>query len=116
MDSYWEEHYSFGRKWKTGGNVTLGRSSRQSILINVVAPVQYAFSLYLNDPELKERAVGLLSEIPAECNRVIRKWKDTGITPSNAADSQALLTLFHDFCVEKRCFDCSIGKYLLGIR
>jgi hypothetical protein len=55
----------------------------------------------------------LLDEIPAEDNAVIRMWEALGLGAKTANDSQALLQLYNQYCVNKRCLHCEIGHKLL---
>ncbi|MCZ6521596.1 MAG: DUF2851 domain-containing protein, partial [Bacteroidetes bacterium] len=55
-----------------------------------------------------------LEHIKAEENKILRMWKDLGIKVSTAADSQALIQLYHQFCQKKRCLECKIGVYLMN--
>jgi hypothetical protein len=56
----------------------------------------------------------LLLEIPPEKNHIINLWKNAGIHPKNAFESQALLEIFTDFCTNKKCLSCVIGNEVLN--
>jgi hypothetical protein len=45
---------------------------------------------------------------------VIKKWKEFGVKPKNAAESQAFLEIFNEFCTNKKCLSCAIGQQLLA--
>ena len=51
--------------------------------------------------------------MPAEKNQVINKWVQAGVKPENAHDSQGLLFLKENFCFQKKCLSCGIGKNIL---
>jgi hypothetical protein len=91
----------------------LGMMSRQSIVINAYIPLLYAYGVLRAEPQMREKAIRWLSETPSENNRIIRGWRDIGMTPRSAADTQALLELRKNYCLEKKCLDCSIGRHLL---
>jgi hypothetical protein len=112
QSAYWHKHYDFNKPSKTViGN--LGLSSIENILINTAVPLLFAYGIYKDNDELKERSVNLLSEIRAENNRIIRKWKDAGLAAKSAFDSQALIGQFHDFCKKKRCLQCQVGADIM---
>ena len=40
-------------------------------------------------------------------------WKHIGISVKKAAGSQALMELKKQFCDQRKCLECEIGKHLL---
>jgi hypothetical protein len=65
------------------------------------------------DLPARQKALSWLQEIRAEQNTILSGWKQLGIKIKSAADSQALLELRKEFCRQKKCLDCDIGKFLL---
>jgi hypothetical protein len=63
--------------------------------------------------ETKNRALELLNNIPAESNRITRKWNLAGICASSAFYSQALLQLYGGYCNHRHCLSCSVGTNLI---
>ena len=57
--------------------------------------------------------VEILEQLPAERNRYIRQWEEAGITPRNAAQSQALLQLHNEYCSNHNCLNCQIGYKII---
>jgi len=55
-----------------------------------------------------------LEEIEAEGNAIVRLWKQVGIKPKNAFESQALLHLKSEYCDRKRCTECGIGVKIIS--
>lgn len=92
----------------------VGHFKSDIIAINLVAILQFAYGTYTAQDELLTRAVALLEAIPAEENRYIRRWRDYGICPANAFESQALLQLATDYCAAARCAECPVGRRLVG--
>lgn len=113
LSNYWRGHYRFGKPGGTGKR-RLGATTIQSLLINTVVPALVAYAEHRGDKRFQERAVALLRDLPAEQNKVIRKWKQIGVSATNAAESQALLGLKSDFCDKSRCMDCRIGCSILN--
>ena len=58
--------------------------------------------------------IELLKSLPTESNYITRKWSAIGIVQKNAFDSQAHLEIYKQFCMRKRCLNCSIGIKLLN--
>ena len=109
---YWETHYTFD-KLSARKKKTLGQSSADLLIINLVAPVLLAYGRRKNDTEITSRPVDLLMQLKGEDNSIIRKWALLGMDVSTAANTQALLELKTCFCDPKKCLECSIGNYLL---
>ncbi|MCT4636814.1 MAG: DUF2851 family protein [Bacteroidales bacterium] len=109
---YWENHYILG-KASVYAKKQLGPKAVDSIIINVVVPALFAWSDAINNSDYKERAINMLEQISAENNSIIEKWRETGIVPVNASDSQALIHLYNEYCTNKRCIECRIGHQII---
>ena len=83
------------------------------MLINTVVPYLFSYASNTGDENLKEKALKLLEEIPAENNAIINKWKELGMKAETAYDTQALLHLKKNYCEEKKCLRCRIGHKVL---
>ena len=62
---------------------------------------------------LRDSALTLLERLPAEDNRYMRNWRNTGVMIRNAFESQALLQLATEYCPAKRCTECPVGRRIL---
>ena len=58
-------------------------------------------------------AIEILKTLPPDDNGIINLWKQFGIKPCNAYDSQVLLEIYSELCENKKCLNCPIGKVLL---
>ena len=114
VSDYWKTHYVFD-KLSVEKTKELGISTQHSIFINTIIPFLFAFGKLRDKPNICERALGFLQDLPPENNRIIRQWKACGVPVSNASDSQALLTLKKNHCDLKRCLRCGIGIELLKL-
>jgi hypothetical protein len=85
-----------------------------NVLINAVALFLFWKGQKETNDELMYKAMVLLELLPAESNRIVRKWKDLKIVPQNAFESQALLEIYQQFCERKKCLDCKIGINFLN--
>jgi len=113
LSNYWRTHYRFGKEGKPGER-KLGDATIQSILINTIAPALVAYGDQRADERYRERAFDLLRELRPERNEILRRWRELGYPPHNAADSQALLELKTNYCDAVRCVECALGCELLN--
>ncbi len=84
-----------------------------TIIINTICPILFAYGDYHNEQQYKDKALSWLEETLAESSAITRGFREAGITASTAADSQALIELKTMYCDLKRCLDCSIGNAIL---
>ena len=87
----------------------MGKSSIDILLINTVIPYKYAYALHKNNLAEAEKVMGLMELIAAENNTIIRQWKVLGQQIKNAADTQALLHLYQNYCQHHECINCEVG-------
>ena len=87
----------------------MGKSSVDILLINTVIPYKYAYALHQNNPVKAEQAMRLMEKIPAENNMIVRQWRVLGQEVKNAADTQALLHLYQNYCQHHECINCEVG-------
>ena len=87
----------------------MGRSSIDILLINTVIPYKYAYALHKQDRTKAEQAMTLMEHIAPENNTVIRQWRVLGQQVRNAADTQALLHLYQNYCQHHECINCEVG-------
>lgn len=114
VDAYWSKRLTFGCDAQTEANPpSLSEGSINVLLINVAAPILYAYALLHSDHELKEAAIGLLTSLPAERNAVVRTWEQLGFRAKDAGMSQALIHLRKEFCERHECLRCRFGQYIL---
>ena len=111
--SYWDTHFQFDVAQKQATPKSLGKSSIQNIIINTIAPIQFLYAAKEGTHILQERALQLLEAVPPEKNNITRLWDDNGWQSRNAAQSQALLQLYNNYCSSKRCLECTIGLNII---
>lgn len=115
-NEYWDDHYRFDELSETFSKKHLGKASIQNIIINTIAPTQFLYASSTGDDALQEKALRLLEVVNAERNNIIDLWQDVAWRPANAAQSQALIQLYNNYCSKKRCLDCAVGLSLLKSR
>ncbi|MEI6123081.1 MAG: DUF2851 family protein [Bacteroidota bacterium] len=109
---YWKTHYVFG----TDSSVhekKLGDSSINLILINTIIPFIFAYGSFKKDEFYKDKALGFLDALRPEKNKIVMNFKKAGIVSNNAQQTQALIQLHSNYCLKKKCLNCSIGDSLL---
>ena len=109
---YWDSHYSFNKP-SVNRQKLFGDQIFRLVVINVVVPFYFLFGDNQNKLTLKDRALEILEQLPAESNRLIDRWAEAGITAENALESQALLQLQHNYCEQKKCLSCTIGHKII---
>lgn len=113
--TYWYDHYRFGKVSNKGSSKRIGRQFKHSILINVVAPVLFAYGMHLDAQKHKHKAIELLSDIPAENISKVKKWSETAdYTLASALQSQAVIQLLSNYCTSSGCLNCRIGNHILS--
>ncbi|MDR1130480.1 MAG: DUF2851 family protein [Prevotellaceae bacterium] len=110
---YWDSHYVFGKTSSRTSPKKLGKNAVCNLIINILSPMIFTYSIYRGDETLKERAVSFLESLAAESNSVVSEWAECGVEPENALESQALLHLQAEYCACRKCLKCAIGKEVI---
>jgi len=113
--TYWQSHYLFAHE-SAEKSKNLGNQSINSILINTVVPFLFCYAHQKNNQNLKDKALQILEQIPAEHNAIVSGWQNLGLTAESAYDSQALLQLKKQYCDDKKCLRCRIGHKVLTLQ
>ena len=114
VDPYWSRRLTFGGDGQTDANPpSLSESSISVLLINVAAPLIYAYALLHSDHEMKEAALSLLTGLPPERNAIVRSWQSMGFKVADAGTSQALIHLRKEYCDRNECLRCRFGHLIL---
>lgn len=109
---YWHYHYTF-KEVSAYKEKQLGNQMMDSIIINTIVPVVFAYGVYYNNQSLKDKAVQWLQHIKAENNSILQLYLKYHVKNSSAADSQALLYLYKNYCTPKQCLQCAVGNAIL---
>lgn len=116
LDGYWSHSFTFNDYVgdETNTPVALSRTSVASLIINVVAPLTYAWGQVRGDYRAMERAGDLLEQMPAEHNRLTLPFESAGVKIGNALESQALIQARRAYCQTGKCLYCRIGHAMLS--
>jgi hypothetical protein len=110
---YWDNHFRFGEFTDDKQVKHLGKDAVFNIMINTVAPMQYLYARLQGKSSLHENSLNLLQSLKAEHNKITRTWEEAGVRAKDAAQSQALLQLFSQYCSTKNCLNCAVGNRLI---
>lgn len=109
---YWQNHVNFGKTSAHKFSGT-GKESINNIIINSAAPLQAAYGKYIDRQSLVDNAVNLLQQTPAEKNNITKMWKGLGLAIEHAFDSQGSIELYNNYCIPRKCLDCTIGAHII---
>ena len=112
QSEYWQHHYQFLKPMKEA-IAPLGEMSVSSILINTAVPLMVAYGKAKDEQYFIDRAIDILQHIAPEDNAIIKDWNALGFKSKSASDTQALIELHNNFCLKRRCLDCTIGFSVL---
>lgn len=112
LTGYWARHYTLGKEQPTETSA-LSQSSIDIVLINLVAPLCYAYGELTGDYAMGDRAIALLESLRPERNAIVTQFVQAGIRCDDALTSQALIQLRKGYCEARKCIYCRIGHRLL---
>lgn len=113
LPDYWSKHYKFGDK-ENHHSSKLSINARQTLLINALVPFLFVYGKQTADENYCVKALDLLQKLPPEDNRIIRDWRNFGVECTSAFDSQALIELRQQSCLNRKCMSCPIGLSILS--
>lgn len=109
---YWKTHYVFG-KTVAQKKTSFSPIFISNLIINGIVPAYVALKHLTNNHHYTEKALDLISSLPAEKNNIIKQWEALGYTPKNALETQGLIELKNEFCNFKKCLSCKVGCGIL---
>lgn len=115
--TYWQTHYNFS-PIESDKHSGIGKSTLESLVINVAVPLIYAFGL--SHPGISEgdryqdKAVRFLEQLDPERNFIVTLFGEAGIRCKDAFTSQALIQLRREYCEKRKCIYCRIGHRMLA--
>jgi len=110
---FWKNHYHFNKEAKSTLK-GIGSQSSRILSINVAAVLLMAYGIHLNDDHFKLKAIAFLEEQKPEENAITRRWNSLGVVLANAAETQGAIELFNNYCLKRRCLECTIGHKIFA--
>ncbi len=112
ISGYWDTHYTLGKESSKRRKHT-GKSFIDTLLINAVVPVLFAYGDINGNDAIKDKALTWLDLIDAEKNSVVREFEKLNFPVKSALFSQGLLSLKREYCDKHRCLNCLVGNSIL---
>lgn len=112
QSDYWLTHYQFEER-AAADVLPFGEASVQNVIINSVVPLLTAYGKIHEEQSYVNTAIDFLHHIPAENNKITRQWTPLNYKVKSAFDSQALIELYTNFCMKRRCLECGVGSWLI---
>lgn len=113
LTGYWQRHYTLGKEVPNASRA-LSNASIDIVLINLVAPLYYAYGELTGDYAMTDRAIELLEALKPEQNAIVARFVGAGVRCHDALTSQALIQLRKAYCDSRKCIYCRIGHRLLS--
>ena len=108
---FWETHYTFETTSKKSIK-KLTKTFVNLLLINTVIPLKFSYLKFIGKDDFNS-ILFLISAIKPEKNTIITKFNDLKLKSKNALETQGLLQLKNEYCNQKLCLQCAIGKEIL---
>jgi len=108
---FWETHYTFEKESKKSIK-RLSKSFIDLVLINTIIPIKFMYLKNVGKSNFSS-VISIIEQIKPEKNKIISKFNSLKIRSTNAFETQALLQLKNEYCNNKRCLQCEIGKEVL---
>ncbi len=113
-NDYWHYRYKLADDPGDFQPKKLGNAMIENIMINTVIPTIFSYGHYHRLQVYKDKALDWLQQVNAEKNVIIAGWKNFEITACNAMESQGLIELKNNYCNERLCLECNVGKAVLS--
>ena len=111
VNEFWKTHYTFESESKKSVK-RLTKSFIDLLIINTIIPLKFVYEQGRGEVN-EEGLLKLIQQLHPEKNSIINKFAELKIKAKNAFESQALLELKNNYCVNTRCLSCRIGNDLL---
>lgn len=113
LDDYWDMHYNFNTQ-VTRKTCGLSDEQKQLLVINVQLPFEYAIAKLKADKKVQNEILQSMLQLNPESNAIIAHWRKIGVQCESAFASQALIEQKNEYCNQKKCLICIIGKTILN--
>jgi hypothetical protein len=112
---YWNTHYLIDESTAFKPKA-LGSQMIETIIINTIVPMLFAYGHFRNEHHCKDKALNWLEQLAPEKNAITNQWMAAGVLNQHAWDSQALIELKKEYCDVRRCLECAVGNCLLNTK
>ncbi len=112
VSEFWQEHFTFSPE-PSKATKTMGKGSAHNLIINVAVPLLAAYAQFSGDRTHLEKAIELLEKLKEASNKFTRLYEELGWKARTAADNQAALSLYKNYCQPVNCLQCAVGNKIL---
>lgn len=112
VSDYWHTHFTFEKQSQSKVK-PIGKSKKDNIIINTIAPFQFCYGREMNQPKLVTNALALLEQSKKEKNKITSFFENQYIVHDSAYQSQALIHLYKQYCKPKQCLKCRVANTFL---
>lgn len=109
---YWQDHSQFDLASKKKIKKT-GISFQRNIVVNALVPMLFFYGRKMKIQDHVDKSISWMYELKPEQNKITKAWKSIGFELKSAAQSQASIELFNEYCSQKKCLNCRIGLKLI---
>lgn len=114
VSPYWLDHYQVDKaSCSTPKKIGLGLIN--TIIINMILPIQIVMNIRKGNKNWSTVDLSIFKKLPPDESAIITQFRNAGIKPVNAFQSQALLELHAQKCIIRECDDCSFFCQGIGI-
>ncbi|MGN0033547.1 MAG: DUF2851 family protein [Candidatus Limimorpha sp.] len=107
-NDYWSGHYMFDKVSGRRSERRVGLATIDVVVMNAVIPVMYLYGMHHERQEIKDRCFRFLEEMEGEDNNIVRIFRKNGVVIGCARHSQALIHLYREYCLRRRCLECRV--------
>jgi hypothetical protein len=90
-----------------------GNGIRNRLMVNVIAPLIFAFGIEKDNERLKSLALNFWMIAEPEKNGITDFWKSKGLTAQSALESQGMIELNTCYCNQRKCLNCALGNHMI---
>jgi len=112
LEGYWKNHYKIDGK-ASDKDLSFGEASAEILIINTFAPFFFFYSKKLSKPDYTNATLELLNTCKMESNTKTKLFNARKKDLTNAAASQAIINLYDNYCVSRKCLHCGIAAAIL---
>ena len=112
VSEYWQTHYVFDKKSKFSKKL-MGKSTLDLLLLNAVLPFCFFYARQKSDVAMMTNIIEAYQSIKAEDNKVVRNFTKAKVNVKSALQSQALIHLYDQYCIPRKCLNCRVFNQIL---
>jgi hypothetical protein len=111
--AFWNTHLRLAKATKPR-DPSLGRTRTDTLIVNAVLPLMLLVADHRTAPDVEQRVIDVLRDLPAPRDSVTRTFRTLGTRPASAFEAQGLHELYRSYCRSGRCLSCAIGQHVLN--